>query len=53
MSRGWPSTSPPRIMSLADAGEILASRTVRDLVIGSELTFVDSGEHELEGIPDR
>ncbi len=42
-----------RIMSLADAGEILVSRTVRDLVIGSELTFSDRGEHELKGIPDR
>jgi class 3 adenylate cyclase len=42
-----------RIMGLADAGEVLVSRTVRDLVIGSELTFVDRGEHELKGIPDR
>ena len=42
-----------RIMSLADAGEVLVSRTVRDLVIGSELTFSDRGEHELKGIPDR
>ncbi len=42
-----------RIMSLAGPGEILASRTVRDLVIGSELTFTDRGEHELKGIPDR
>ena len=42
-----------RIMSLAQAGEILASRTVRDLVIGSELRFTDRGEHELKGIPDR
>jgi class 3 adenylate cyclase len=42
-----------RIMSLADAGEILASRTVRDLVIGSELTFTERGEHELKGIPER
>jgi class 3 adenylate cyclase len=41
-----------RIKSLADAGEILVSRTVRDLVIGSELTFTDRGEHELKGIPD-
>jgi class 3 adenylate cyclase len=40
-------------MSLASAGEILVSRTVRDLVIGSELTFSDRGEHELKGIPDR
>ena len=42
-----------RIVGLADAGEILVSRTVRDLVIGSELTFSDRGEHELKGIPDR
>ncbi len=42
-----------RIMSNADDGEILVSRTVRDLVIGSELTFADRGEHELKGIPDR
>jgi class 3 adenylate cyclase len=34
-------------MSLAEAGEILVSGTVRDLVIGSELTFSDRGEHEL------
>jgi class 3 adenylate cyclase len=41
-----------RIMSLAGPGEILVSRTVRDLVIGSELTFTDRGEHRLKGIPD-
>ena len=42
-----------RIMSLAKADEILVSRTVRDLVIGSELAFSDHGEHKLKGIPDR
>jgi class 3 adenylate cyclase len=42
-----------RIMSLAGPGEILVSRTVKDLVIGSELAFTDRGEHELRGIPDR
>lgn len=42
-----------RIMSRAAAGEILVSGTVRDLVIGSELTFADRGEHELKGIPGR
>ncbi len=41
-----------RIMGLAQPGEILASRTVRDLVIGSELHFTDRGAHELKGIPD-
>ena len=42
-----------RIMSLAGGGEILVSRTVKDLVIGSDLTFTDRGEHQLKGIPDR
>lgn len=42
-----------RIVALADAGEILVSRTVRDLVIGSGLSFSERGEHELKGIPDR
>ena len=42
-----------RIMGLADGGEVLVSRTVRDLVIGSELRFSERGEHELKGIPDR
>jgi class 3 adenylate cyclase len=42
-----------RIASLADSGEILVSRTVRDLVMGSELRFMDRGEHALKGIADR
>jgi class 3 adenylate cyclase len=42
-----------RICSLADAGEVLASRTVTDLVAGSGLTFVDRGAHELKGVPGR
>ena len=42
-----------RIMGLAQGGEVLVSRTVRDLVIGSELRFSERGEHELKGIPDR
>lgn len=42
-----------RIMGRAEAGEILVSGTVRDLVIGSELSFSDRGEHELKGIPGR
>lgn len=42
-----------RIMALASDGEIVVSRTVRDLVIGSELAFAERGEHELKGIPER
>jgi class 3 adenylate cyclase len=42
-----------RVASLARPGEILVSRTVRDLVAGSGLRFADRGEHELKGVPDR
>lgn len=41
-----------RIESLAGPGEILASRTVRDLVAGSGLRFEDRGAHALKGVPD-
>lgn len=41
-----------RIISLAGPGEVLASRTVRDLVAGSGLQFIDRGTHALKGIPD-
>jgi class 3 adenylate cyclase len=42
-----------RVASLAGPGEILVSSTVRDLVAGSGLVFVDAGEHTLKGVPDR
>ena len=42
-----------RVAGLARPGEILVSRTVRDLVAGSGLRFDERGEHELKGIPDR
>jgi len=41
-----------RVMALAGAGEILCSRTVRDLVAGSGFTFSDRGTHQLKGVPD-
>jgi class 3 adenylate cyclase len=40
-------------MSKAGASEVLVSQTVKDLVAGSGLTFEDTGEHELKGVPDR
>lgn len=40
-----------RIMALASAGEIVVSRTVKDLVAGSNLEFADLGSHQLKGIP--
>jgi pimeloyl-ACP methyl ester carboxylesterase len=42
-----------RISALAAPSEVLVSRTVRDLVSGSGITFEDAGEHELKGVPDR
>jgi class 3 adenylate cyclase len=40
-----------RIGSLAEAGEVLVSGTVKDLVVGSRIEFVDRGEHQLKGVP--
>ena len=40
-----------RLGSMAMAGEVLISRTVKDLVIGSGIEFADRGEHELKGVP--
>ncbi len=42
-----------RIEALAGPGEVLVSRTVTDLVAGSDLTFTDMGEHDLKGVPGR
>ena len=41
-----------RVASLAGPHEVLVSRTVRDLVAGSGLSFTDRGVHELKGVPD-
>jgi len=40
-----------RVASLAGAGEVLASSTVKDLVSGSGIVFDDRGLHELKGVP--
>jgi class 3 adenylate cyclase len=40
-----------RIGSVAGPGEVLVSTTVKDLVSGSGIEFVDKGEHDLKGIP--
>ncbi len=42
-----------RIEALAGPGEVLVSRTVTDLVAGSDLNFTDMGEHALKGVPGR
>jgi pimeloyl-ACP methyl ester carboxylesterase/class 3 adenylate cyclase len=41
-----------RIGSLAGPGEILASRTVRDLSAGSGMSFEHLGTHRLKGLPE-
>jgi pimeloyl-ACP methyl ester carboxylesterase len=41
-----------RIGALAPAGEVLASSTVKDLVAGSGIRFVDRGARHLKGISD-
>jgi class 3 adenylate cyclase len=41
-----------RVASEANAGEVLVSSTVKDLVAGSGLRFVDRGPHSLKGVPD-
>ena len=40
-----------RVAARADAGEVLVSSTVKDLVAGSGLEFEDRGETTLKGVP--
>jgi class 3 adenylate cyclase len=40
-----------RVQNLARPGEVLVSRTVVDLVVGSDLRFEDRGDHEVRGMP--
>jgi class 3 adenylate cyclase len=40
-----------RIAAKASAGEVLVSRTVKDLVAGSGLVFHERGAHALKGVP--
>lgn len=39
-----------RIMAAAQAGDVLVSSTVKDLVAGSGYRFVDRGTHQLKGV---
>jgi class 3 adenylate cyclase len=41
-----------RVCALAQAGEVLVTSTVRDLVAGSGITFTERGRHALKGVPD-
>jgi len=39
-----------RVAAHADPGEVLVSRTVKDLVAGSGIAFTDRGAHQLKGV---
>jgi class 3 adenylate cyclase len=39
-----------RVMAAAGSGEILVSRTVRDLIAGSAIALEDRGSHRLKGV---
>jgi pimeloyl-ACP methyl ester carboxylesterase len=41
-----------RVSAQAGPGELIVSRTVKDLVAGSGIEFADRGAHTLKGIPD-
>jgi len=40
-----------RVSALAGAGEVFISRTVADLIVGSDIELDDRGDHELKGVP--
>lgn len=42
-----------RVCDLADGDEVLVSRTVKDLVAGSQISFTSRGQHVLKGIPEQ
>ena len=41
-----------RLVDLAEPGEVLASRTVKDLSVGAEIDFEDRGVHTLKGLAE-
>jgi class 3 adenylate cyclase len=41
-----------RVQGVARPGEVLVTRTVKDLVVGAEIPFLDRGLHDLKGVPD-
>jgi class 3 adenylate cyclase len=41
-----------RVLAQAAPGEIVCSRTVKDLVAGAGFAFADRGSHRLKGVPD-
>jgi class 3 adenylate cyclase/esterase/lipase len=50
--RGIAVHTAARVTALAGAGEVLVSRTVRDLVAGSGIRFIERGRHSLHGLQE-
>jgi class 3 adenylate cyclase len=44
-------TIAKRVCDLSESGQVLATRTVADLLVGAGVQFKDRGEHELKGVP--
>lgn len=42
-----------RVLGHAEAGEVLVSRTVRDVLIGGRFEFTERGVHTLKGVPSK
>jgi class 3 adenylate cyclase len=42
-----------RVAELAGPSEVLVTRTVKDLIAGSDLELEPRGEFDLKGVPDR
>jgi class 3 adenylate cyclase len=42
-----------RVADLANGGDVVVSRTVKDLVAGSGIAFQDYGTYELKGVPEQ
>lgn len=42
-----------RVLGEAEAGEVLVSRTLRDVVIGGRFEFSERGVHTLKGVPSK
>jgi class 3 adenylate cyclase len=49
--RGLAVNIAARVSALAGSGEILVSSTVKDLVAGADIEFLEYGAHELKGLP--
>jgi class 3 adenylate cyclase len=41
-----------RVMAAGAPGETLTSRTVQDLIVGSDIVLEDRGIHRLKGVAD-